>query len=92
MGEIVNLMSNDAQRLQDLMTNIIMLFSSPFVITIAVLMLWKVNCNKILTKNFKKYLSKTKNQVEVFLQFIFNLYQLYKNKFNVQIVLKYALF
>jgi len=41
MGEIVNLMSNDAQRLQDLMTNIIMLFSSPFVITIAVFMLWK---------------------------------------------------
>jgi len=43
VGEIVNLMSTDAQRFMDLMSYIHILWSGPLQIIIAVLMLYQVN-------------------------------------------------
>jgi len=43
VGEIVNLMSTDAQRFVDLMSDIHILWSGPLQIIIAVLMLYQVN-------------------------------------------------
>ena len=42
VGEIVNLMSVDAQRLQDVAGYIWMIWSAPFQITIAIYMLWGI--------------------------------------------------
>ncbi|WAQ96712.1 MRP3-like protein [Mya arenaria] len=41
VGEIVNLMSVDAQRFNDMMTNIHMIWSGPVQITISIIFLWR---------------------------------------------------
>lgn len=42
VGEIVNLMSVDAQKFMDLMTYLNMVWSAPFQITVSMVMLWQV--------------------------------------------------
>ena len=41
-GEIVNLMSVDAQKFMDIMTYLNMLWSAPFQITVSMAMLWNI--------------------------------------------------
>lgn len=43
VGEIVNLMSTDAQRFMDLMSYIQILWSGPYTMAIALWLLWLVN-------------------------------------------------
>lgn len=43
MGEIVNLMSVDAQRFMDLATYINMIWSAPFQVILALYLLWRVS-------------------------------------------------
>lgn len=42
VGEIVNLMSVDAQKFMDIMTYLNMLWSGPFQITVSLIMLWQI--------------------------------------------------
>lgn len=42
IGEIVNLMSVDAQRFVDLMVHLHMIWSAPFQITVCMFFLWKI--------------------------------------------------
>ena len=42
MGEILNLMSVDAQNFKDVITNLNILWSAPLQIIVAVVMLWKI--------------------------------------------------
>lgn len=49
VGEIVNLMSVDAQRMQDVMGYLWMVWSSPLQIIIAVYLLWGIMGPSVLT-------------------------------------------
>lgn len=56
VGEIVNLMSVDAQRFMDLITYINMIWSAPLQVVLALYFLWQVRLSKL---NFK-YIFKIK--------------------------------
>lgn len=50
MGEIVNLMSVDAQRFMDLITYINMIWSAPLQVVLALYFLWQVRLSKLNVK------------------------------------------
>lgn len=54
VGEIVNLMSVDAQRFMDLTTFLNMLWSAPLQIILALFFLWQVSCSAHFTTFFAK--------------------------------------
>ena len=54
MGEIVNLMSTDAQRLMDLTTYVNILWSGPYQIILAVVFLWAVSFSVLIAAKHLK--------------------------------------